>query len=1679
LLNGGTSNQTDTFVNDHGQIYLDSGAAIDVSGSEDVSASVAEDIVAVQLRGPQLANSPVQQNGALRGQTIDVDIRQYGIYNGQAWVGTPLADTSGYVGLVERSVGELTTPGGTVSISAGDSVVLAPGSAINVSGGWIDYQGGQVQTSNVISAGQIYPIADATPNLVYSGIYTGTTMTTDAKWGVTQSVANPMASATYDPGFLQGGSAGSLSIEAPAMVLQGSLYGNTVEGAFQRTSARQVAMTFATDPSVIPTMQSILAVPTAGSLSLSFQGGQIAAEEFTPDSPTPPNIVFKESQSAAAPAPFNASDLLIPGPGGLRGVEIDLPPDLINLDGFGNLSIDVAGGLSGVGIANPGGDITIPAGTNLNAPAGSEITLVGANVTIDGNVSAPGGSLSFLALDASNTSPATSTPTIDPSRGTVTVGPEATLDVAGLTVSDSPLSSTAGSLPLITAGGSIVIKGFNADLASGSTINASGGVWVSSAGAVTFGTGGSITIDGGSDPDIPSLIGGTLGFSPGTVDLMGYAGPGVRGATLTIQAPLIQVGGNLLENGDSPNSADTLWIDQTNSTGSLLKPDFFSQGGFSHFALEGLGEAVVDASGQNIANDFLPAVTIAPGTVNPSTGALVVPSVIRPMAQSWQAIPPSAAGNPTLQVSATLLSSGQRQSVGIAFDAEGVAAQFNENGGFNIVRGDLVMGAGSVIQTDPVPYEGVSLSGNTVTVLGSIIAPGGNISITGSNNSDVLFSSQTQPQALPTVDLGPTSDLDASGTTVITPNGFGFLTGTVLSGGSISVAGNIVAESGSRLNVSGWSDSKDSAGLLYFPRTSVSGAASVAGNPVSALYAPAVVDSNGGTITLAGSQELYTDATLVGAAGGPSAQGGTLVVTSKPYIPSSVVVANPPLNVAVVVTQNGPTLPASFTLSGPAVIGSPVDPGSVDSNGNPIPETGHFAASSLATYAFLNPNGTATVVQGGFDWITLGSSAGALEFSGSVSISAHRSLTIGVNGVITILPTAANPNPTVNLQAPEVEIGSPFPLPSVQWTSSIPGISPLYGPGTLNVTASDLIDVGDLSLQQVGTASFNAGSGSIRGDGTFDMVGVLNLSAAQIYPTTAGRFTVVGYDYPGGQGTTEPGTITISSSDNGQLPQVPLSAGGQLDIYASDIVQGGVLRAPIGTINLGWNGDDGGTPDAAHTDQNTGEPVPTTQNLTLLAKSVTSVSAADPTITELPYGSNENGTAWIDPTGTDITVSGVPGKTITLAGAQIVDQPGSSINLSGGGDLYAYEWISGNGGTNDVLSPNYTPNPSSPSLVSFAVVSGYQPNYSPYAPYAINTTGLGSDPGYVANVNGSIKVGDQVYLGAGDSLPAGFYTVLPARYALLPGGYLITPISGATAASSAAQTDGSSVVSGYRFNDLSPLPQGAQPLLTSFDVALGTALSPAASTPASVVRAESQYADFYASTFLSQSAQANGAAVPQLPPDGGQLVLTATNTLTLQGMVEAQAASGGNGGLVDISSPSGISIGQAAQSGNLVLNPTELDNFGAASLLIGGVRGTTADGVQVTVTTPLDHGRQRRIALDRFRHNSGGEQFNHPGGGGGHRAIGHAGGFGRDTSFRRSEHERTDRGLGQWRRSASLQRCFGRDFAGGRRPIHHAIACHRPECARPRRQRHLGFNCGDHIGSIGKPGWGGFHRQLG
>jgi filamentous hemagglutinin len=1390
------------FIASGGQIYLDAYALIDLSGSPDVIGSVTENIVRAQLLGAELANSPVQRNGPLRGQTIYIDILNTGTYNGQNWIGTPLADVSGYANLVQRNVGELTINGGNLTMTAGDSVVLQPGATVNVSGGWIYFQGGNVRTTQLLSGGRVFDISQATPDRVYDGI-AGTFNIAHSKWGILEQFANPFpAPMRFQAGFVQGGNGGNLTINAPSVALDGTFLGTTIAGGRQQTTP-----------------------PIASAFNLNFQAQDPTPTEFLLISPFPPSISFGTGSLTPA-APFGLDEMGNPLPlSDERRAQVILSPDLVNVNGFGNLNID-----------NRDGDITVPEGVRLTTSAGGSVQFKAANLDVEGQIVSPGGTIALNVYDISRATlnalhgdPHPQTPPPDPTRGHFILGPNAVLNAAGMITDLRPTAvSPAG--PTYTAnGGSISVNSYDATFASGSVIDVSGGVTVSGTGQISYGNGGGISMSAGQDLSIASVIGGNLILN-GT--LSGFSGS--RGGSLSLLAPSVQIGG-------TAPAFDAL----------LLSPDFFIQGGFTSFTIAGLGAP----TGQT--DVFIPAVVISEGTM------------IQPFVQSLIAqLDPNGLG--TLALTQTILPPSLRPPVSLSFRAPGVRDPFSPSEQ-QFVRGDFVMGRGALIETDALAT--VSISANTAAVLGTIIAPGGNISISGGGNTRALFSDQSH--ALPTVDLGPESFLSVAGTTVLTPNTLGLRTGSVLAGGNITVSGNIVAESGSVLDVSG------ATGMLDLAPGYSGGSPN--GSFGGARFIPTRVDSNGGSITFSGGQELFLDATLLGVAGGPGAVGGTLSISSNRFLAPGV--TSTPLDENIVVTQSGLTIPVPFYGPGENAIGHVV----VDADGNPIFGEGHFVADTF------NNSGLAS--------LTLN---GTVQFDGAVTLNAARSLVIARGGVI-------RADDAVSLNAPYVALGTAFrpPFATQEQTNAFNvGGQPFFfpstsGTGSLSVSSS-LIDIGNLSLQNISVLTLVAANGDLRGDGTLDVAGNISITAGQIYSPTATQFTITA------------DTITLMSS--GARP-LPLSAGGQLNLYASIIDDSGVLRAPLGIINLGFDGT--GT---APVNQISGQPFGVTQQVNLRSGSVTSVSAVDPltgTGLTIPFGVNSTGTSWIDPAGNDVALVGIPEKSVNVAATHVSDQAGSIIDIRGGGDEFAWEFRSGTGGTIDVLnSPN-----------SFAIIPGYQADYAPYAQF----NSAAGTPGYV---NTNLQVGDQIYLAASRGFPAGSYTLLPARYALLPGAFLVTPKSG-TPGTNPVQPDGSTLISGYRFNAFDP--PSSQPIYSSFEIASQY-----------VVQQRAEYINFSANQFVRQIALDRGGAVQRLPIDSGHLLFDATETMSILGSLTSQPPTGGRGGLVDISSPVDILLAGPGVSGGpneLVLDSSAISAFGAESLLIGGIRHTTAGGTAVTVTT--------------------------------------------------------------------------------------------------------------------------------
>lgn len=449
------------------------------------------------------------------------------------------------------------------------------------------------------------------------------------------------------------------------------------------------------------------------------------------------------------------------------------------------------------------------------------------------------------------------------------------------------------------------------------------------------------------------------------------------------------------------------------------------------------------------------------------------------------------------------------------------------------------------------------------------------------------------------------------------------------------------------------------------------------------------------------------------------------------------------------------------------------------------------------------------------------------------------------------------------------------------------------GDATFKVNANWIDLNGSVNLSGVKEVHLNS-SQDIRGRsltsdnvGSFRSNGDLYLTAGRIYPVTNNSFTfnALGND----------SHIEVANSGAAFAPVY--SAGGTLGLKANTINQNGTLLAPLGQINL----------DAV-------------DKVTLGSGSLTSVSASGLSI---PYGTTlQGGTIWNLPNG--FATTNPAAKRISYSGKEVDLQSGSTIDISGGGDTFAYEWIQGIGGSTDVLS----------QAGNYAVIPGMKPGE--YAMYDFDY-----------NKSNAPEIGKSIWLSGVPGLPDGFYTLLPAHYALLNGAFLVqTQGSNSLRQGQVTQmTDGSSLVSGYLSNvNNSSRAAGWE----TFRVTNGNVFR---SAPGTVSRAQSEFLLTSGNSYFAEKATTAGLAIPRLASDAGQLVLSASETLTLNVTLNTSKPSNGRGAMVDIVSDKiNVVSDIGADDGTLQLRAADLGNMNADSILLGGTRVQGNESMEITTT---------------------------------------------------------------------------------------------------------------------------------
>jgi filamentous hemagglutinin len=761
---------------------------------------------------------------------------------------------------------------------------------------------------------------------------------------------------------------------------------------------------------------------------------------------------------------------------------------------------------------------------------------------------------------------------------------------------------------------------------------------------------------------------------------------------------------------------------------------------------------------------------------------------------------------------------------------------------------------------------------------GRLSAPGGQINVALNGRNDLNAAD---------LRIGGTADISAAGVFLRNPSDTGQVQGTLLNGGSITVqakAAGLLVESGAHIDVSAVNQVVDfSAGNTNNPPGP---------NKLT-------LEGQAGTLVFKSQGNTALNGSLMGRGGSDSAAGGSFAFEfTRPDGQATL-----PAERRIVVTRNSNSVP--------------VEAGLVDATIN-----------------------VAALTAGGFEKLRL-QSENRIEFRGSSALNFER----GIRLDAPVIDLAAATN--VQLQGASVALGQSAPQRTLSgnsgsvstWELEPGSASPLIetrrGDGNLSVKAGAVDFFGNLTLngsnltrvesagdvrfigRPVTVAGAAGGVAQSKQVGSLTTAGDLEFKAAQLYTSTRSDFTVAVKDQPTGT-LTNNGYVLIAS--NGQKAGDVYSAGSSLTVQAQSIVQSGTVKAPLGEVRLLAG-----------------------NLLELTAGSVTSVSANGLVV---PYGETQAGLSprykeeVAGPNGpSNLNAVSADGKRIEISAPKVDVRPGATVDLRGGGDVQALEFVPGNGGDTDITLRANT----------FAIIPTAQLSSLPYDTHTQAQKDLGF--GFALNNGHDNTLYDSITLGAGAAVPAGQYALLPARYALLPNAYLV-------------QLDNSSAFRKLQSGQTSTLVSGAT-VVAGFRSAFGTAVRESQSVGvvlspgAAGVRRASDY-NLSGAVLFADTAALDRQAPPRAPWDAGRLLIANASALTLDGKFETASAKApalyaARAAEIDIASSR---IAVVNQVGQRDVPADYLQIAGGAltglngSVLLGGKRSDTATGLRIdTIAT--------------------------------------------------------------------------------------------------------------------------------
>jgi len=632
------------------RVFLDSGSSIDVSGLW-LDRSASDNELEVQLNSVELRDDYGQKDGILKGKKIKID-RLTGSAIGNL-------DNS-YVG-DEMSAEERSTSGGTIVIGAPDllisgtqnrytlnDLIVKNGAKIAFAGGGTRYAAGTMETTWLSSGGKLYSIATAPQWLTYDSV---------------RNISTYVAARTV------GSDAGTLSLAARTLVLDGTLDGHVTRGQYQTAVTPHTAQdSEAYDISVARGLEE----PAGGTLTIGLNPGSaedVDVEKLYHDSVV--NEIVLKTQTTPLSEEFEADDLL---------------------DRDGDLVADEISELSATALSNAGlGTLGLYANTYISTEAGSSLTLLpggsfaakARSIEHRGAVTAAGGTVEFLLKDNITTHPqlpGVANPLYREVVSALYFAPGSSVSVAGERVDNSRGSVRTGH----TDGGQIIIQdatgegtltGNDLVIAEGVLLDVSGGFVISPTWKVS-----------GGDAGMLELCAMNLELAG---DLRGLALQGEQGGEIRLHAGSILVGKN-----------GTIVPDAT----FFLADDRLQETGFTRIDLMAIND-ITFAAGATLQPSFARLARPMPGGSALGTSTLT-------LLPDWQVQSPDYLGETGISATA-----GVKIYTGTLLEG-GIPSN-------DYAR--VVVESGSLLRT--APEGSIALTGPIVEVGGKVSALGGEITL--------------------------------------------------------------------------------------------------------------------------------------------------------------------------------------------------------------------------------------------------------------------------------------------------------------------------------------------------------------------------------------------------------------------------------------------------------------------------------------------------------------------------------------------------------------------------------------------------------------------------------------------------------------------------------------------------------------------------------------------------------------------------------------------------------------------------------------------------------------------------------------------------------------------------------------------------------------------------------------